>query len=172
MIEDTYEGSSTTLRRLRVAAVIDLLMAGGVFLKGAIVAPDAGVTSRSLRHGLVLATVFGAAPIAALARGIDSATVVALGGGMTVAGAATTPGGNLLGPVMALCGLLLLLMGASRQPTLTAGMIGRLLGYAIALGAAMWLALGTMALSGIASLALAVVIAASTRWGSLNRGRN
>jgi len=155
-----------------LVAGFDILVVGGVFLLVAVVAPDRGITAISLRQGLALAIVFAAAPIAALARDTDLATVVALGGGMTVAGTATTAGGNLLGFVMAFCGLLLVLVGGFSQPTLTAGMIGRLLLYAITLSAAVWLALGTMALSGIASLILAVAVATSTRWGSREPGRS
>jgi hypothetical protein len=67
--------------------------------------------------------------------------------------------------VMAFAGLFLLLVGSSTRPKLTAGIMGRLLAYAISLGLAIWLALGAMALSGIVSLVLAVAIATSTRWG-------
>jgi hypothetical protein len=165
MVNDAKGRASTTTALLSLVAAIDLLIAGGVFLVVAVVAPDEGITANSLRQGVVLASVFAAAPIAALARGADSASLVALGGGMMVAGAATMPGGNLLGPVMVFAGVILLLVGSSTRPKLTAGIMGRLLAYAISLGLAVWLALGTMALSGIVSLVLALAVATSTRWG-------
>jgi hypothetical protein len=152
--------------------VIDVLIAAGVFVVVAIVAPDGGPTGISLRQGLVLALVFAAAPIAALARGTSSASLLALGGGMMVAGVATAPGGNILGPVMAVSGLLLLLVGGSGQPKLTARLIGSLLLYGIMLYAGSLLAVDTMILSGLLALILAVVIALSTHWRRLEPDRS
>jgi hypothetical protein len=86
---------------------------------------------------------------------------------MVVAGAAATSGGSLLGTVIVFAGLILLLVGSSTRPKLTAGIMGRLLAYAISLGLAVWLALGTMAMSGIVSMVLALAIATSTRWGKV-----
>lgn len=163
MVNDVNQQRPTSPPWLVLVVFIDLLIAVGAFLVVAVVAPDDGLTSTSLRQGIVLAVVFAAAPIAALARGIDSASLVALGGGMMVAGAAATPGGNLLGPVMAFEGLLLLLVGASGQPKLTARLIGWLLVYSVMFRAAAWLALDAMVGTGLAAaVALAVVIAIST----------
>lgn len=64
--------------------------------------------------------MFAAASIAALAPRADSASLVALGGGMIVAGAAVAPRGNHLGVVMVVSGVLLLLVGGSHRPLLTA----------------------------------------------------
>jgi hypothetical protein len=83
---------------------------------------------------------------------------------MVVAGLATTPGGNLLGPIMAFAGLLLAMAGASGEAKPDAGTVGWTLAHAGVLAAAMWGALGTMVLLGIPSLLLAVVVAGSTRW--------
>jgi hypothetical protein len=99
-VSDAKQDRSTVPPYLVLVVVIDVLIAVGVFLAVAVMASDDGLTSTSLRQGIVLAVVLAAAPIAALARGTDSASLVALGGGMIVAGAATSQGGNLLGPVM------------------------------------------------------------------------
>jgi hypothetical protein len=147
-----------------LVSAIGLLVACGVFILVALVAPDTGITATSLRQGVALAAVFAAAPIAALARGADAALLVSLGGGMTMAGAAMTPGGNLLGPVIAFSGLLLLLVGGSGRPRLTAGLIGWLLVYGVMLSAGAWLALDTMAVTRLAALVLAAVVATSTHW--------
>jgi hypothetical protein len=101
-VSDAKQDRSTVPPYLVLVVVIDVLIAVGVFLAVAVMASDDGLTSTSLRQGIVLAVVLAAAPIAALARGTDSASLVALGGGMIVAGAATSQGGNLLGPVMPL----------------------------------------------------------------------
>ena len=167
LVIDTERGRSTYPFWVVRGVIIDLVIAGGVFLVVAVVAPDEGITATSLRQGVVLAAVFAAPPVAALARGTDSATVVALGGGMMVAGAAATSGGNLLGTLMVFAGLILLPVGSGTRPKPTAGIMGRLLAYAISLSLGVWLALGTMALSGIVSLVLALAIATSTRWGKV-----
>ena len=162
-MSDAELGRSTSRRWLSVVA-IDLLIAVSVFFVVAIVAPDRGLTATSLRQGVVLAAAFAAAPVAALARGVDSASLVMLGGGMMVAGIVTTTGGNLFGAVMAFAGLLLLLVGGSSQPKLTAGLIGWILVFGILLSVCVWLALDTDAVTGLAALGLAVVVATSTRW--------
>ncbi|MGH9895119.1 MAG: hypothetical protein ACREA0_24675 [bacterium] len=148
---------------IRLAAAACLLVAFGVFVLMALIAPDAGPTPTSFRQGVALAVVSAAAPIAAFVSPVDGASLVALGGGMTMAGAATTPGGNLLGPIMMAFGVLLLLVGRSHQPSLTPGLIGRLLLFAVALAAGVWLAIDTGMLTGLAALVLAGGIAISTR---------
>jgi hypothetical protein len=163
-INDTERSRSASPLILRFLAGVGLLTAVGVFVLVALVVPDGGITATSLRQGVALAAVFAAAPTAALAPRVDAASVVALGGGMTVAGAAVTPGGNILGPVMAAVGLLPLLVGGSDRPSLTAGLIGRLLVYAIVLAAGTWLAMGTTLLTGFAALLAALIASTSTRW--------
>jgi hypothetical protein len=148
---------------------VDLLVAAAVVLLIGVIAPDDGPSADSLSQGLIFGAIFAAAPIAALARGIDSATVVALGGAMVVAGAASTSGGNLLGTVMALCGVLLMVAGGSDETWMTMRMIVMTLVYGLGLSVAVWLAVGAMATSGLTSLILAVAIATSTRWKVLWR---
>jgi len=80
-----------------------------------------------------------------------------------VAGIVTTTGGNLFGAVMAFAGLLLM-VGSSSRPRLTAGLIGGTLAYGILLTVCVWLALDTDALTGLAAFVLALVVATSTRW--------
>jgi hypothetical protein len=150
-------------RRIKVV-IVDLYVATAVVLLIGVIAPDDGPSADSLVQGLIFGVIFSAAPIAALTRGIDSATVMALGGGMVVAGAASTPGANLLGPVMALCGVLLMVAGGTDEPWRRMRMIVMTLVYGLVLSVAMWLAVGTMAMSGLPSLILAIAIATSTRW--------
>jgi hypothetical protein len=70
---------------------------------------------------------------------------------------------------MALCGVLLIVAGGSEQPRMTMRMIVMALFYGLGLSVAVWLAVGTMAASGLPSLILAVAIATSTRWKILWR---
>ncbi len=155
----------------RLAAAVGLFVAFGVFVLVALVAPDAGLSVTSLGQGVALAAVFAAAPIAALAPRADAASLVALGGGMTVAGAAVTSGGNLLGVVMVASGVLLLLVGGSHRPLLTAALVGRLLVYAIVLAAGVFLAIDTAMWTGLAAIVVAVTVSLSTRWRRLGRPR-
>jgi hypothetical protein len=90
---------------------------------------------------------------------------------MTVAGAAVTSGGNLLGVVMVASGVLLLLVGGSHRPLLTAALVGRLLVYAIVLAAGVFLAIDTAMWTGLAAIVVAVTVSLSTRWRRLGRPR-
>ncbi|GBD84256.1 hypothetical protein BMS3Abin02_00646 [bacterium BMS3Abin02] len=155
---------STLLLPTRIAAAVALAVSVGVFVLVGLIAPDHGPTRISMRQGIALAAVFAAPPIGVLISPVNAASMVALGGAMFVAGAATTPGGNLLGPIMMAPGLLLLLVGASHRPPLTAALIGRFLLYAIALVVGVVLALGTGVLTGLGALLVAAVVASSTRW--------
>ena len=84
---------------------------------------------------------------------------------MALAGLATTFGGNLIGLLMAAAGIAILLAGASRQPALTLGLVVRLVGYAILLGAAMWLSLGGSTLpQTMVTVVLAVIVSTSPLW--------
>lgn len=127
--------------------------------------PDDGATVSSVREGITIALVFAAVPIATLAPTVTAASVVVLGGGMTIAGFATTPGGNLLGPVMAVVGLLILFTGASRRPAMTSGTIATMLACALALSVAMYAVLGTTSWWQILiAVVLAGAVAVSTRF--------
>jgi hypothetical protein len=143
---------------VRRAAAAGVLIALVVLVLVAVVFPDEGASPASAREAVAISAVFAAAPIAALAPASNARLAVALGGGTALAGAAVTQGGNLLGPMLALTGLLILLAGASRRPAPDWRLIGLVLGYGIVLGLAMWLTIGT----GIAlSPRLAVVRAVS-----------
>ena len=73
-------------------------------------APDGGPTTTSVFQGLVLLAVFAAPPVATL---LAPEYVLALGGAMFVTGAALMSGGNLLGPLMLMPGVLLVLAGVT-----------------------------------------------------------
>lgn len=167
--EVTEGDQSASLLSFRMAAAVGLLVALGVFVLVALVAPDAGLSATSLGQGVALAAVFAAAPIAALAPQADATSLVALGGGMTVAGAATTPDGNFLGVVMVASGVLRLLVGGFHRPSLTAGLMGRLLGYAIVLAAGILLAIDAAMWTGVAGIVVAVMVSSSTRWRRLGQ---
>lgn len=134
--------------------------------------PDDGATVSSVREGITIAVVFAAVPIATLALTATAASLVVLGGGMTIAGFATTPGGNLLGPVMAVVGLLILFTGASGRPAMTLGTIATMLVCALALSVAMYAVLGTTSWWQIlVTVVLAGAIAVSTRFVASRRRR-
>ncbi len=66
---------------------------------------------------------------------------------MTASGIGTMFGGNLAGPLMAISGVAILLVGAYQEPPISSGLVGRLLVYAVLLILAMWLAVGDTTLS-------------------------
>ncbi|HUF94661.1 MAG TPA: hypothetical protein VMO52_01130 [Acidimicrobiia bacterium] len=84
---------------------------------------------------------------------------------MTVAGIATMFGGNLAGLLTAIGGLPILLVGASREPPISLGLVARLVGYAALLGLAMLLSLGktTLLMKSIAVL-FSALVATSSLW--------
>lgn len=150
--------------------MLGLAVALVLFLMSTFVWPDDGATASSFREGITIALVFAAVPIALLAPTVSAAWLVALGGGMTVAGVATTPGGNLLGPIMAAIGLLILFTGASKKPAMTPGIIATMLACALALSVAMYAVLGTTALwQTLVAVVLAGAIAVSTRFVAYRR---
>lgn len=151
--------------RLRFWGIVGVLLALIVLVWVAFLAPDSGVDASSLQQGIGLAATVAAVPVAFVLRPAQSWRGVALGGAMALAGLATTFGGNLIGLLMAAAGMAILLAGASRQPALTSGLVARLVGYAILLGAAMWLSLGESTLFGtMGSVALAVIVSTSPLW--------
>lgn len=165
-------GSSTELSSrsrsntpLRVWAVLGLLLAVSVLVLVTFIAPDDGIDASSLQQGIGLAATVAAVPVALLLRPVEPWRRVALGGAMALAGFSMTFGGNLIGLLMAIAGLAILLAGASQQPSLTLGLVVRLVGYAILLGAAMWLSLGESTLpQTLAAFVLAVIVSTSPVW--------
>lgn len=149
----------------RAASLLGLVVAFVLFLMSTFVWPDDGATASSFREGITIALVFAAVPVATLAPTVTAASLVALGGGMTIAGFATTPGGNILGPIMAVIGLFILFTGASKKPPMTPGIIVMMLACTLALSVAMYAVLGTTTLwQTLAAVVLAGAIAVSTRF--------
>lgn len=149
----------------RAASLLGLVVAFVLFLMSTFVWPDGGATASSFREGITIALVFAAVPVATLVPTVTAASLVALGGGMTIAGFATTTGGNFLGPIMAAIGLFILFTGASKKPPMTAGIIATMLACALALSVAMYVVLGSTALwQTLAAVVLAGAIAVSTRF--------
>lgn len=146
----------------RATALIGLLAGVALFVFVAGQAPDDGPNSRSIAQGLALGALVAAGPVAALTAGRRSSNVVALAGGMTIAGAVTTPGGNWAGLVMALVGLVLL-AGVPARPDLTWGLTATTLGYALTFVIGMYAALSVGVGTAIA-LAIALAVATTTKW--------
>lgn len=157
--------SRSSTAPLRVSAVLGLLLAVGVLVLVAFIAPDDGIDASSLQQGIGLAATIAAVPVALLLRPAEPWRGVALGGAMALAGFSMTFGGNLIGLLMAIAGISILLAGASQRPSLTLGLVVRLVGYAILLGAAMWLSLGESTMpQTLASLVVAVIVSTSPLW--------
>lgn len=133
----------------------------GVFVLVAFVYPDDGLTSSSVRHGLVLMVVLAAPAIGAL---LAPEHATAFGGGMFVAGAATLPGGNQIGLIMLVPGLLLMLAGAAHRPPLTPALLIRMVLSALALALGVYMALDTGLVAGLVALLLAALVTTSGRW--------
>lgn len=149
----------------RTVSLIGVAVAFVLFLMSMFVWPDDGATTSSFREGITVGVVFAAVPIAILAPAVRAASLVALGGGMTIAGLATTPGGNLLGPIMAAIGLVVLFTGASKKPPMTSGIIATMLASALALSVAMYAVLGRTSIwQSLIAVILAGAIAVSTRF--------
>jgi len=166
-------GSSTELTSksrsssapLPLGPIMGLLVALSVLLWVAFLAPDNGVDASSLQQGVGLAATVAAVPVAFLLRPAEAWRGVSLGGAMTLAGLATTFGGNVIGLLMAAAGLAILLASASRQPALTSGVVVRLVSYAILLGAAMWLSLGEPTLpQTMGTVVVSVIVSTSPLW--------
>jgi hypothetical protein len=150
---------------LRLWAIVGLLLALSVLVWVAFLAPDNGVDSFSLQQGIGLAATVAAVPAALLLRPAEPWMGVSLGGAMALVGFATTFGGNLIGLLMAAAGIAILLAGAARQPAFTSGLVVRLVGFAILLGAAMWLTLGESTLpQTMGTVVLAVIVSTSPLW--------
>lgn len=157
--------SRSGLAQLRLWAIVGLLLALSVWLWVVFLAPDNGADASSLRQGIGLAATVAAVPAALLHRPAEPWRGIALGGAMALAGLATMFGGNLIGLLMAAAGIPILLAGASKQPALTSGLVVRLVGYAILLGAAMWLSLGESTfLQTMGTVVLALIVSTSPLW--------
>jgi hypothetical protein len=153
------------MAKVRVVALPGLLFSLGIGVLATFVAPDDGVDPSSLQQGIAIAVVMAAVPVAVIARQVPASRVISLGGAMTIAGMATTFGGNLAGLVMAIGGLPILVAGASAEPPMSPGLIARLLGYACSLVAGMWLSLGSSTpLMKTLGVLLAGAVATSSFW--------
>ena len=165
-----YSSELTSKKRsdsapLRLWAIVGLLLALYLLVWVAFLAPDSGVDASSLQQGIGLAATIAAVPAALLLRPAEPWRGVSLGGAMALAGFATTFGGNLVGLLMAATGVAILLASALRQPAPTSDLVMRVVGYAILLGAAMWLSLGASTLPGTAgAVVLAVIVSTSPLW--------
>lgn len=133
----------------------------------AFLAPDNGVDAFSLQQGIGLTAAVGAVPAALLLRPAEPWRGVSLDGAMALAGFATTFGGNLIGLLTAATGVAILLASALRQPALTSGLVVRLVGYAILLGAATWLSLGESTLPRTMSAVVLAVIVSTVLCGTV-----
>ena len=154
--------SSTSLR---LWAIVGLLLALNVLVWVAFLAPDSGVDASSLQQGIGIAATIAAVPAALLHRPAEPWRGASLGGAMALAGFATSSGGNFIGLLMAATGVAILLASALRQPAPTSDLVVRVVGYAILLGAAMWLSLGESTLPRTAgAVVLAVIVSTSPLW--------
>jgi hypothetical protein len=147
----------------RVTALLGILTGVGILLAVAVVFPDDGPDSTSLMHGLGLGAIVAAAPAGALTSRASGSDMIALSGGMTIAGSATTLGGNFGGLVMAVAGFGLLLAGVSYTSSVTWRLFGPTLTYGIVLAIGMYAGLAP-GLGTIISLILAIVVATGPRW--------
>jgi len=147
--------------RFRIVSAVGLLVAAGVFILVAMVAPDSGATAASIGQGLVIGATFAAVPVAILVGPVDSSALGSLGVGMIFAGFLVTPGGNLLGLVMAATGLVF--VGASGLPSLSLSMLIHAFVTGVVIAAAHILALGHSVPTGLVSLVLSVTVMFSLR---------
>lgn len=146
----------------RVASTIGVLASLTLFVVIAFIAPDDGPDIDGALLGLGLGAIVAAPPMAVIVSRGEDPIIVALSGGMLIAGVATTGGGNWTGLVVALVGLLLL-AGAIPAPLPSWGIIGLMLGYALVLvigqiaafSAGVWTLL---------AVTIGVIVAMSPRW--------
>ena len=110
--------------------------------------------------------VFAAPAVATL---LAPEHVLALGGAMFVAGAALMSGGNLLGPLMLMPGVLLVLAGVTFRPAREAPVWMRLIGNTAALVLAMYLAISPGMISWLIAMAVAFGVTLANSIGSPHR---
>lgn len=138
-------------------------MGVALFVLIAFIAGDDGTAVTWILGGLAIGATVAAAPVGALLSDGTPSTIVALGGGMTVAGAATTPGGNFAGLVMVIAGLALLLTGAVASPAFTWKLVGSVVVYAIALTIGMFAGF-VVGPGTVVALVISAGVATSPRW--------
>lgn len=143
----------------RLASLFAIVAGAGLSVFVAF-APEDGVDSGSLTQGLSLGAVVAAAPLAALIGAGRQSRVVDLGGGMTIAGAVTTPGGNVAGLVLMIAGFVLLVSGASRGQERSWSRFPATLGHGLLLAVGMYAALAG-GVATVIALLLALAVASS-----------
>lgn len=142
-------------------SIVGLVLSVAVFLF-LINAADEGMDTAAMGQTAALTLAFAAVPLATLIRQVSPSAVFSLGGGMTVAGVATTPGGNLLGIVMIATGLAFLLVGAAASPLISPGLVGWLVVYAVAITASIWV-IGTSPWTWLISILVSGAVVPATR---------
>jgi hypothetical protein len=147
----------------RVTAFLGIVAGLSLLVVVAWIAPDHGPDPTSFMEGFGLGAIVAAAPVAALASRGPASNIIALGGGMTIAGAATTPGGNFSGLVMAIAGFGLLFACVSHTSNVTWRLFGSTLACGIVLTIGMYAGLAP-GLGTIISFILATAVATSPRW--------
>jgi hypothetical protein len=128
-----------------------------------VTAADNGPTLTSWAQGLGIGAVVAAGPVGVLVSDGAPSTIVALGGGMTLAGAATTPGGFLMGLPMAVVGVALMFTGLSVRSPLDWRLVGSTVGYAIVLVIGIYAGLAA-GIGTATAVTLAVIVAISPKW--------
>lgn len=152
---------------VQLAATFSLLVAGGLFVLVALIAPDHGPTLASLRHGLGLTLVFASPSVGAL---LAPERAVEFGGGLFVTAVATMLGGNVHLAAFIVPGLVLMMAGASTNPPVTVARLGRLILVAAALTIGVFLAGGTEFLAGLVVGSVAFLVGL-LGWTSRASGR-
>ncbi|HZD22338.1 MAG TPA: hypothetical protein VE569_02900 [Acidimicrobiia bacterium] len=157
------KSASHSRRRITAALVAASIALSGVVVFVVLADP---FTSQIFAIGAVMA----AAPLAVLIGGhVQPTRIVALGGAMTVAGVATMFGGNMAGLLMAVLGLPILLVGGYKEPSMSTGVVVRLIAYAVLLIAAMLLSLGDANPMLLISFFISVVVATNPIWDQVGR---
>lgn len=155
MIKRFRSGGSSGPIGVQLAATFGLLVAVGLFVLVALIAPDRGPTLASIRQGLGLALVFASPSIGAL---LAPERAVDFGGGLFVAATATMLGGNVPLATFTIPGLVLMMAGASTNPPVTVARLGRLILVAAALIIGVFLAGGTQFLAGLGVGSVALLV--------------
>ena len=138
-----------------VAALFAVAVSIAVFVLVGVIVPDGGPTPASLFQGFVLMVVFAAPAVSIL---FVPQHALAMGGAMVVAGAALLPGGSPLGLLMLIPGVAIAWAGTRLRPVVESPGWMRLIGTAIALVAAVYLALEAGVVTGPIALILALVV--------------
>ncbi|HJQ90425.1 MAG TPA: hypothetical protein VJ950_01845 [Acidimicrobiia bacterium] len=145
---------ASRLSAVRIVALFALAVSIAVFVLVGFSFSDGGPTPSSVFHGFMLMVVFAAPAVSTLRAPKRAMT---MGGAMCVAGAALLPGGNLLGLLMLMPGVVLAWAGIKARPGVEAGWM-RLTGTAIALVAGVYFAFDQGVVTRLIALILAVVV--------------